>query len=91
MNRSAVDKSEHVIAAQAILRTKYLIDRYPVMLVTGAGWHCVCTEFATANDCRHTRESQGRHAAQMLIAIHVRTTTVGRTRDVACFQSTRAT
>ena len=34
----------------------------------GAGWQCVCAEFKTTDDCRHVRESQGRHAAQAVIA-----------------------
>ena len=35
---------------------------------SGAGWHCQCSEFEAAGDCRHTREAQGRHAAQVLIS-----------------------
>jgi 5'(3')-deoxyribonucleotidase len=56
-----------VIRSKAIRRTDYLIDSYQVSFESGAGWHCVCSEFANANDCRHTREAQGRHAAQVLI------------------------
>ena len=52
----------------AFSRSEYLIDRYHVTCETGAGWHCVCAEFTANNDCRHTRESQGRHAAQVIIA-----------------------
>jgi hypothetical protein len=53
---------------KAILRSEYLIDRHHVVFESGAGWLCVCAEFAMSHDCRHTRESQGRRAAQMLIA-----------------------
>ena len=50
-------------------RSEYLIDRYHVIFDRGAGWQCECAEFmATGIDCRHTRESQGRHAAQVVIA-----------------------
>jgi hypothetical protein len=52
----------------AIRRTDYLIDRYHVSFESGAGWHCPCAEFTGAGDCRHTREAQGRHAAQVLIS-----------------------
>jgi hypothetical protein len=52
----------------AIRRTDYLIDSYHVSFESGAGWHCQCTEFEAAGDCRHTREAQGRHAAQVLIS-----------------------
>jgi hypothetical protein len=54
--------------SKAIRRTEYLIDSYHVSFETGAGWHCVCAEFMAANDCRHTREGQGRHTAQVLIS-----------------------
>lgn len=53
---------------KALSRSEYLIDRYHVICETGAGWHCVCAEFTATDDCRHTRESQGRHAAQVVIA-----------------------
>ena len=53
---------------KAILRSEYLIDHYRVIFESGAGWQCVCAEFTATNDCRHTRESQGRHAAQAVIA-----------------------
>jgi hypothetical protein len=54
--------------SKAIRRTDYLIDSYHVSFETGAGWHCACAEFTAANDCRHTREGQGRHTAQVLIS-----------------------
>jgi hypothetical protein len=47
---------------------EYLIDRYHVTFDAGAGWQCLCAEFTAAHDCRHVRESQGRHAAQVAIA-----------------------
>jgi hypothetical protein len=53
---------------KAILRSEYLVDRYHVIFESGAGWYCVCAEFTLLDDCRHTRESQGRHAAQAVIA-----------------------
>ena len=53
---------------KVVRRSEYLIDRHHVFLDTGAGWQCVCAEFATTDDCRHIRESQGRHAAQAAIA-----------------------
>jgi hypothetical protein len=53
---------------KAIPRSDYLIDRYHVSFDPGAGWQCVCAEFKTTDDCRHVRESQGRHAAQAVIA-----------------------
>jgi hypothetical protein len=49
------------------MRNEYLIDRYQVVFDSGIGWHCVCAEFAQAGDCKHTRESAGRRAAQELI------------------------
>jgi hypothetical protein len=52
---------------KAILRS-YLIDRHHVTFDSGAGWQCVCAEFTATDDCRHIRESQGRHAAQTVIA-----------------------
>lgn len=52
----------------AIRRIDYLIDSHQVSFESGAGWFCVCTEFTAAGDCRHTREAQGRHAAQVLIS-----------------------
>lgn len=67
MNRTAPDGA---IASRpkAIRRSEYLIDGHHVIFESGAGWQCVCAEFTNANDCRHTRESQGRHAAQVLIS-----------------------
>jgi hypothetical protein len=55
-----------------ITRTEYLIDRYHVVYETGGGWHCVCDEFKALNECRHSRESEGRRAAQAMIAGRVR-------------------
>ena len=52
----------------ALLRSEYLIDSYHVSFDPGAGWQCVCAEFKATDDCRHIRESQGRHAAQAMIA-----------------------
>lgn len=57
---------------KSILRSEYLIDRYRVVFESGGGWHCVCAEFTLSNDCRHTRESAGRRAAQALIMNRVR-------------------
>jgi hypothetical protein len=54
--------------SKAIRRIDYLVDSYHVSFESGAGWHCLCAEFTAANDCRHTREAQGRHAAQVLIS-----------------------
>jgi hypothetical protein len=51
-----------------IPRSAYLIDRHHVIFDPGVGWQCECAEFMTTDDCRHVRESQGRHAAQALIA-----------------------
>jgi hypothetical protein len=48
--------------------SEYLIDRYHVTFDSGAGWQCLCAEFTAVQDCRHVRESQGRHAAQAAIA-----------------------
>jgi hypothetical protein len=53
---------------KATARSNYLIDRYHVVFDAGVGWQCVCAEFTTTHDCRHIRESQGRHAAQAVIA-----------------------
>jgi hypothetical protein len=53
---------------KAIPRSEYLIDHHQVIFDPGAGWQCVCGEFTTTDDCRHVRESQGRHAAQAVIA-----------------------
>ena len=53
---------------KAITRSEYLIDGHRVIFESGAGWHCVCAEFTAMDDCRHVRESQGRHAAQVVIA-----------------------
>jgi hypothetical protein len=54
--------------SKAIRRTDYLIDSYHVSFESGAGWLCMCAEFTATDDCRHTREAQGRHAAQALIS-----------------------
>jgi hypothetical protein len=56
----------------AIVRSEYLIDRYLVVFESGVGSHCACEEFRAAKECRHTRESEGRRAAQELIAKRVR-------------------
>jgi hypothetical protein len=55
-----------------ILRDEHLIDRHLVVFRDGGHSHCVCAEYAMAAQCRHTRESDGRRAAQMLIANRVR-------------------
>jgi hypothetical protein len=54
------------------MQNEYLIDRHRVIFDTGIGWHCVCAEFVKAKDCRHTRESAGRLAAQELIRKRIR-------------------
>ena len=46
------------------MQNEYLIDRHRVIFDTGIGWHCVCAEFLKSGDCKHTRESAGRLAAQ---------------------------
>ena len=56
----------------AIVRSEYLIDRYLVVFESGVGSHCACEEFRVAQECRHTRESEGRRAAQELIEKRVR-------------------
>jgi hypothetical protein len=56
------------VKPKAARRSEYLIDHYQVILDIGLGWQCICAEFKTAHDCRHIRESQGRHAAQAAIA-----------------------
>jgi hypothetical protein len=56
----------------SIVRSKYLIEHYQVIFESGGGWYCVCAEFTQTRECRHTREAAGRHAAQALIATHVR-------------------
>ena len=53
---------------KVITRSDYLIDGHRVIFDSGAGWQCVCAEFTATDECRHIRESQGRHAAQVLIA-----------------------
>lgn len=45
-----------------------MIDHYHVTFDPGAGWQCVCAEFAAGHECRHIRESQGRRAAQVAIS-----------------------
>lgn len=62
----------HVTRPPSIDRREYLIDRYLVVFESGTGCHCVCEEFRTMQECRHTRESAGRRAAQELIANRVR-------------------
>lgn len=57
---------------KALPRSEYLIDRHQVIFDRGAGWQCVCAEFKTTDECRHIRESLGRHAAQALIADRMR-------------------
>jgi hypothetical protein len=59
-------------ASKPLTRTEYLIDRYHVVYETGGGWHCVCAEFRALSECRHSRESEGRRAAQAMIAARVR-------------------
>jgi len=54
------------------MQTEYLIDRHRVVLDTGVGWQCVCSEFVKFNDCKHTRESAGRFAAQERIRLRVK-------------------
>ena len=54
------------------VRSEYLIDRHLVVFEPGKGCHCVCNEFDLTGECRHTRESAGRRAAQELIAKRVR-------------------
>lgn len=61
-----------MITTTLCARTEYLIDRYHVVHETGGGWHCVCDEFKLSNECRHSRESEGRRAAQAMIAARVR-------------------
>jgi hypothetical protein len=51
-----------------VVRSQYLIDRFPVVFESGGGWHCVCADFNASNACRHTREAAGRRAAQTQIA-----------------------
>jgi hypothetical protein len=46
------------------MQNDYLIDGHRVIYDTGIGWHCVCAEFVKLGDCKHTRESAGRLAAQ---------------------------
>lgn len=55
-----------------LTRTEYLIDRHQVVFEAGGGWHCDCDEFKTLRECRHTRESEGRRAAQVMIAQRIR-------------------
>jgi hypothetical protein len=55
-----------------IVRTEYLIGRYLVIFDSGKGCLCVCGEFRITRECRHTRESVGRRAAQELIQKRVR-------------------
>jgi hypothetical protein len=53
-------------------RSEYLIDRHHVTFDPGTGWQCLCVEFKATGDCGHVRESQGRHAAQAVIADRMR-------------------
>ena len=53
-------------------RREFLIDRHFVVFETGVGSRCECHEFKAIGACRHTRESEGRWAAQELIAHRVR-------------------
>ena len=57
---------------KTLSRSEYLIDRHHVTFDPGAGWQCACAEFKATDDCRHIRESQGRHAAQAVIADRMR-------------------
>jgi hypothetical protein len=59
-------------AAKEIIRNEYLIDRHLVVLESDGARHCVCLEFKALGDCRHTRECEGRRAAQGLIFRRVR-------------------
>ena len=54
-----------------VVRHEYLIDRH-LVVIDSSGAHCSCAEFKLANECRHTRESEGRRLAQELIAKRVR-------------------
>jgi hypothetical protein len=54
-----------------VVRSDYLIDRFPVIFEWGGGWRCACADFLANNACRHTREAAGRRAAQAQIAEHV--------------------
>ena len=54
-----------------VVRNEYLIDRFHVVFESGGGWQCACSDFASSNACRHTREAAGRRAAQSQIARHV--------------------
>lgn len=58
--------------SQPLIRSEYLIDRHHVVYEAGGGWHCVCDEFKTLKECRHSRESEGRRMAQSLIEERVR-------------------
>jgi hypothetical protein len=55
-----------------VSQSEYLIDRHRVIFDGGVGWHCVCAEFVKLGDCKHTRESAGRRAAQDLIRNRVK-------------------
>jgi hypothetical protein len=58
--------------SERLIRTEYMIDRHRVVYESGGGWHCECEEFKSTRECRHTRESEGRRAAQAMIAARVR-------------------
>jgi hypothetical protein len=60
------------LRVKSIIRSEYMIDRHRVIFEAGNGWHCACAEFAKLDSCRHTRESEGRRAAQALIQQRVR-------------------
>jgi hypothetical protein len=56
-----------------IIRSEYLIDRFKVAFESGDGWRCVCADFIKSSACRHSREAEGRRAAQVQIAQHLAT------------------
>jgi hypothetical protein len=56
----------------AIERADFFIDRFRVSYQGGGGWICGCTDFATSDACRHTREAAGRLAAQTSIPERIR-------------------
>ena len=72
------DKSSRNFAADmggrrgTIDRADYLIDRFRVRYAFGGGWTCSCADFVAHDACKHTREAAGRHAAQVQIALHLR-------------------
>lgn len=64
-----------------IARREHLIDRHLVVFAEATGSHCVCQEFSMAGECRHTRESDGRRAAQALIANRGRSIHTSKQQD----------